>query len=128
MTTVTLSRAVLAAALDSVRFAVSSDPELPMLAGVLVDAEADGVTFVATDRYRMAIHREPAIVDGPATRVVAPVSWVDRLRDDPGRDEPVVLHLERVRIEQTHIQAERRERHPCLHKQREKRLSSSRRS
>ena len=68
MTTVTLSRAVLAAALDSVRFAVGSDPELPMLAGVLVDAEAGGVTFVATDRYRMALHREPATVDGPATR------------------------------------------------------------
>jgi hypothetical protein len=85
MTTVTLSRAVLAAALDSVRFAVGSEPELPMLAGVLVDAEAGGVTFVATDRYRMAIHREPATVDGPATRVIAPVSWVDRLRDHPGR-------------------------------------------
>jgi DNA-binding transcriptional MerR regulator len=99
MTTVTLSRAILAAALDSVRFAVGSDPELPMLAGVLVDAEADGVTFVATDRYRMAIHREPAAVDGPATRLIAPVSWVDRLRDHPGRDEPVILHLESVEIE-----------------------------
>jgi DNA polymerase-3 subunit beta len=99
MTTVTLSRAVLAAALDSVRFAVSSDPELPMLAGVLVDAETDGVTFVATDRYRMAIHREPATVDGPATRVIAPVSWVDQLSDHPGRDEAVTLHLQSAGIE-----------------------------
>ncbi|MEV0392140.1 MerR family DNA-binding transcriptional regulator [Polymorphospora rubra] len=101
MTTVTLSRAVLAAALDSVRFAVGSDPELPMLSGVLVDAEADGVTFVATDRHRMAVHREPATVDGPATRVIAPVSWVDRLRDHPGPgwDEPVILHLDSVEIE-----------------------------
>jgi len=99
MTTVTLSRAVLAAALASVRFAVCVDPELPMLAGVLVDAEADSVTFVATDRYRMAVHREPATVDGPATRVIAPVSWVDRLRDHAGRDEPVVLHLDSAQIE-----------------------------
>jgi DNA-binding transcriptional MerR regulator len=93
MTTVTLSRAVLAAALDSARFAVGSDPELPMLAGVLVDAEAGGVTFVASDRYRMAIHREPATVHGPAARAIFRVSCVDRLRDRPERDEPVVLRL-----------------------------------
>jgi len=75
MTTVPLSRAVLAAALDSVRFAVGSDPELPMLAGVLVDAEAGGVTFVATEpgvvvrcvleslalRYRWALDRLEAV-------------------------------------------------------------------
>ena len=99
MTTVTLSRADLAAALDSVRFAVGADPELPMLAGVLVDAEADGVTFVATDRHRMALHREPATVDGPPARVIAPVSWVDRLRDRPGRDELVSLRLDSAEIE-----------------------------
>jgi DNA-binding transcriptional MerR regulator len=99
MTTVTLSRAVLAAALYSVRFAVGSDPELPMLAGVLIDAEAGGVTFVATDRYRMAIHREPATVDGPAAQLILRVSCVDRLRDHPERDEPVVLHLGSAEIE-----------------------------
>jgi DNA polymerase-3 subunit beta len=98
MTTVTLSRTVLAVALDFVRFAVGSDPELPMLDGVLVDAAADGVTFVATDRYRMAVHREPATVDGPATRVIAPISWVDRLRDRRTPDEPVILHLDRAEI------------------------------
>ena len=54
-----------------------------MLAGVLVDAEPGGVTFVATDRFRMAIHREPANVDGPAKKVIAP-GWVDRLRDRLG--------------------------------------------
>jgi DNA-binding transcriptional MerR regulator len=101
MTTVALSSVTLSAALDSVRFAVGSDPELPMLAGVLIDAEAGGVTFVATDRYRMAIHREPATVDGPATRVIAPVSWIDRLRRHPERDESVILHLESAEIEAT---------------------------
>jgi DNA polymerase III sliding clamp (beta) subunit (PCNA family) len=72
-----------------------------MLAGVLVDADADadGVTFVATDRYRMAIHRVPATVDGPAVRVTAPVSWVDRLREHPERDEPVVLQVRPADIE-----------------------------
>ncbi|MDQ0846490.1 DNA-binding transcriptional MerR regulator [Streptomyces sp. V1I6] len=45
------------AALDAVRFAVGGDPELPMLGGVLLDAEGDAVSWVATDRYRMAIAR-----------------------------------------------------------------------
>lgn len=44
------SRAILAAALDYVRFAVRRNPELPVLTSVLVDAGADGVTFVATER------------------------------------------------------------------------------
>lgn len=98
MTTVTLSRSVLTAALDFVRFAVGSDPELPMITGILVDVEADGVTFVATDRHRMAIHREPAAVDGPATRVIAPVAWVDRIRHHAGPDAPVILHVKSEEI------------------------------
>jgi DNA polymerase-3 subunit beta len=99
MTTVTMSAAVLGAAFDSVRFAASADPELPMLAGVLVDAEAGAVTFVATDRFRMAIHRESADVDGPATKVIAPIGWVDRLRDRLASDEPVTLRLDSTMIE-----------------------------
>jgi len=93
MTTVTLSRGILAAALDSVRFAAGSDPELPMLAGVLVEAEPGAVTFVATDRFRMAIHRESADVDGGPARVIAPLDWVDRFRKHPDRDESITLYL-----------------------------------
>jgi DNA-binding transcriptional MerR regulator len=99
MTTVTLSRGILAAALDSVRFAAGSDPDLPMLAGVLVEAEPDAVTFVATDRFRMAIHRESADVDGGPARVIAPLDWVDRFREHPGRDEPITLQLANDTIE-----------------------------
>ena len=99
MTTVTLTAAVLAAAFDSVRFAASTDPELPMLAGVLVDAEPGAVTFVATDRFRMAIHRESADVDGPARALIAPTGWVDRLRDRLASDEPVTLRLDDTMIE-----------------------------
>jgi DNA polymerase-3 subunit beta len=99
MTTVTLSRSVLAAAFDAVRFAAGADPELPMLAGVLLDVEPGAVTFVATDRYRMALHREPATVDGEAIQVIAPLAWVDQLRDHGGGDEPVTLRLTSTTIE-----------------------------
>ncbi|WP_433134581.1 MerR family transcriptional regulator [Micromonospora sp. CA-240977] len=79
-TTLLLSPADLAAALDAVRFAVGVDPELPMLSGVLLDVEPDGVRLVATDRYRLALARATADVDGPPTRVFVPVDLVDRLR------------------------------------------------
>ncbi|GIF69497.1 hypothetical protein Ais01nite_75320 [Asanoa ishikariensis] len=98
MTTVTLSRAALIAALGDVRFAAGLDPELPMLSGVLVEVEADAVIFVATDRYRMAIHREPAAVDGAPKRVIAPLDWVDRLRAHE-KEEPITLHLDTETIE-----------------------------
>ncbi|MGW3888250.1 DNA polymerase III subunit beta family protein [Micromonospora chokoriensis] len=79
-TTVLLSPADLAAALDAVRFAVGADPELPMLSGVLLDVESDGVRLVATDRYRLALARARADVDGPPVRVFAPVDLVDQIR------------------------------------------------
>jgi DNA polymerase III sliding clamp (beta) subunit (PCNA family) len=69
-----------------------------MLSGVLLDVEADAVTFVATDRYRIAIHREPAAVNGPDAQVIAPVSWVDRLRDHAESSEPVLLSWDGAQI------------------------------
>ncbi|MEU8285588.1 MerR family transcriptional regulator [Micromonospora sp. NPDC048905] len=79
-TTLLLSPTDLAAALDAVRFAVGVDPELPMLSGVLLDVEPDGVRLVATDRYRLALARATADVDGPRARVFVPVALVDDLR------------------------------------------------
>ncbi|MET7821582.1 MerR family transcriptional regulator [Micromonospora zamorensis] len=79
-TTLLLSPADLAAALDAVRFAVGADPEVPMLCGVLLDVEPDGVRLVATDRYRLALARSRADVDGPPVRVFVPVALVDQLR------------------------------------------------
>jgi DNA polymerase III subunit beta len=82
MTRVTVSGTDLAAAIDAVRFAVSHDPELPALSGVLIEVEAAAVRLVATDRYRLAFCEVPvAAVDGPHTRAVAPASFVDRTRD-----------------------------------------------
>ncbi|WP_091614722.1 MerR family transcriptional regulator [Micromonospora mirobrigensis] len=75
-----LSRADLAAAVDAVRFAVGADPELPAMAGVLLDVEPDGVRLAATDRHRLAIARVGAEVTGPPVRFLVPVAAVDELR------------------------------------------------
>ncbi|PWR05046.1 MerR family transcriptional regulator [Micromonospora acroterricola] len=79
-TTLLLSPAELAAAVDAVRFAVGADTEFPVLSGVLFDVEPDAVRLVATDRHRLALARAGATVDGPPVRVLVAVDLVDRLR------------------------------------------------
>ncbi|MEU3454237.1 MerR family transcriptional regulator [Micromonospora sp. NPDC006766] len=79
-TRLVLNRADLSAAVDAVRFAVGTDPELPVLAGVLVEVEPDGVRLVATDRHRLAVARAAGKVDGPAVRALLPTDAVDELR------------------------------------------------
>jgi DNA-binding transcriptional MerR regulator len=80
-TRLTLAAAELAAALDSVRFAVSTDPELPMLGGVLFDLEGGSLRVVATDRYRMALSGAAATgFDGPSVQVIVPAPLVDAMR------------------------------------------------
>jgi DNA polymerase III sliding clamp (beta) subunit (PCNA family) len=80
-TRVTLASADLAAALDSVRFAVSNDPELPALGGVLLEVEDAALRLVATDRYRLAasearVHN----VVGPRVSMIAPAGLLDHAR------------------------------------------------
>lgn len=79
-TRVTVAAAELATALDAVRFAVSTDPTLPVLGGVLVAAAAQELEAVATDRYRLAVGRATAAVAGPPVRAVAPADFVDEVR------------------------------------------------
>lgn len=79
-TRVTVTATALAAALDAVRFAASSDPALPVLQGVLTSVTADGLEFVATDRFRLAVARATAAVDGPPARAVAPTTFIDGVR------------------------------------------------
>lgn len=77
----TVSAPELAAALDAVRFAAGTDPELPMLQGVLFDIDGDALHVVATDRYRMAVARVgTAGHDGPGARVIVPSPLVDAMR------------------------------------------------
>lgn len=71
----------LAAALDTVRFAVSTDPELPMLGGVLFDIEDGSLRTVATDRYRMAVAQAQVAGHGEGrVQVVVPTALVDAMR------------------------------------------------
>ncbi|MGR6321407.1 MerR family transcriptional regulator [Micromonospora soli] len=79
-TRLVLSRVDLAAAVDAVRFAVGTDPDLPVLAGVLLDVEPDGVRLVATDRHRLAVARVTGKIDGSAVRALLPVDAVDAVR------------------------------------------------
>jgi DNA-binding transcriptional MerR regulator len=80
-TTATVRAADLAGALNAVRFAVGSDPELPMLAGVLVELAPDAVRLVATDRFRLAVAAAPCVAAaGQAVRAIAPTPLVDRVR------------------------------------------------
>jgi DNA polymerase-3 subunit beta len=56
---VTLDAAELSAALKQVVPAASGDDARPILTGVLVSAEADGLRMVATDSYRLAVRDLP---------------------------------------------------------------------
>ncbi|MGB3697912.1 MAG: MerR family transcriptional regulator [Gordonia sp. (in: high G+C Gram-positive bacteria)] len=49
-----LSGPVLAAAVDQVLVTTTHDPEVPVLAGVRLEAEPDAISLTATDRYRLA--------------------------------------------------------------------------
>jgi DNA polymerase-3 subunit beta len=93
MTRITLPTAALAAALDAVRFAACTDPELPVLGGVLFETEPTALTVVATDRYRLAVAEAVAAVTGAPARLVAPLPFVDELRALLTRDGPAVLSL-----------------------------------
>ncbi|WP_189948272.1 DNA polymerase III subunit beta family protein [Streptomyces alanosinicus] len=79
----------LAAALDTVRFAASTDPELPMLGGVLFDLEGESLHVVATDRYRMAVaHAGIAGHEGSRVQFIVPTPLADAMRallDSEGR-------------------------------------------
>lgn len=79
MTTFTVPAAALSDALRAVRFAVGTDPEIPVLGGVLLDVGADAVTVVATDRYRLAVSSVPC--GGAPVAAVVPAAFADRLAD-----------------------------------------------
>lgn len=71
----------LAAALDAVRFAASTDPELPMLGGVLFDIQGESLHAVATDRYRMAVAQARGTSNGaPRAQIIVPSSLADAMR------------------------------------------------
>ncbi|MEU9097419.1 MerR family transcriptional regulator [Streptomyces sp. NPDC048361] len=95
----TLPAPELAAALDAVRFAASTDTELPMLGGVLFDVEGDGLHLVATDRYRMAVAQASTTGHGGhRTQTVVPLPLVDAMRALLAGEAPVHLTLDGDRV------------------------------
>ncbi len=78
--TAALPASDLAAALDAVRFAVSADPDLPALGGVLVEVGDGAVRLVATDRYRLAVADAGGTVTEPEAAVLVPAAFLDGVR------------------------------------------------
>ncbi|MEO6702070.1 MAG: MerR family transcriptional regulator [Jatrophihabitantaceae bacterium] len=69
-------------AVAEVRFAASTNPELPMLCGVLLDLDTDqpALRLVASDRYRLAVSTvEPDTATGHSLAVLAPTAVIDAL-------------------------------------------------
>jgi DNA polymerase-3 subunit beta len=80
MTHMNVLGADLISALASVRFAVSNDPELPALNGVLFDFDGSVLRLVASDRHRLAVATVPARDQhGAATQLIAPAALCDLL-------------------------------------------------
>jgi DNA polymerase-3 subunit beta len=81
-------------ALTDVRFAVSADPELPMLGGVLLDylASSELLRVVATDRYRLATSAISVSPTDDSLSLLIPVTVVDELLQSLG-DGTVTLSV-----------------------------------
>jgi DNA polymerase-3 subunit beta len=73
MTRLMINGADLDAAVAAVRFAVSADPELPALTGILLDFDGTVLRLVATDRFRLAVATVPVRgQDGPPAQALVP--------------------------------------------------------
>jgi DNA-binding transcriptional MerR regulator len=95
----TIASAELAAALDAVRFAVSTDPELPTLRGVLFDIDGEDLHVVATDRYRLAVARAGTAGHGAGrVQVVVPAPLTDAVRALLDGEETVRFSVDGDRV------------------------------
>lgn len=94
-----LSGPALAAALDAVRFAAGTDPELPVLGGIHFDAEDGSLHVVATDRYRMAVARiDAGGHEGPRYRMTVPLPLADAMRALLDGEDEVRLAVDGDRV------------------------------
>ncbi len=91
---VTLATADLAAALKQVVPAASGDDARPILTGVLMTAEADGLRLVATDSYRLAVRDLPGTtVLAEGQHVLVPSRALAELGRALGSSETLTLRL-----------------------------------
>ncbi len=93
MTVVRTTAAELAAALRAVRYAVGTDPELPMLTGVLLDVDDATARFAATDRYRLAVSTVTGAEVTGELSVLLPVDLVDDVLAARGDDGPASIQV-----------------------------------
>lgn len=93
-TPVSLPSSVLSAALKQVVTAASSDDSRPILTGVLLAAEADGVRLVATDSYRLSMRDLPGTsVLSEGQTVLIPSKALKELDRILGHGEEVEVRL-----------------------------------
>ena len=92
---ITTSAGELGTALRSVRYAAGTDPELPMLLGVLLDVAEDGVRLAASDRYRLAVATlAGAEMTGPPVSAIAPLALIDELLSVLDGAGPVTISVD----------------------------------
>ncbi len=91
---VTLNAADLSAALKQVVKAASSDDSRPILTGVLLAAEGEGLRLVSTDSYRLAVRDLPgtSVLSGDQS-VLVPSRALAELNRVFGEHETVALRL-----------------------------------
>jgi DNA polymerase III subunit beta len=91
---VTLNAAAFGDALRQVVRAASTDEARPILTGVLLAAENDGLRLVATDSYRLAVRDLPGVsVLGADQKVLVPGRALNELQRLLGAGDEVVLRL-----------------------------------
>jgi DNA polymerase-3 subunit beta len=91
---VTLNAAAFGEALRQVVRAASTDEARPILTGVLLAAENDGLRLVATDSYRLAVRDLPGVsVLGADQKVLVPGRALNELQRLLGGGGEVVLRL-----------------------------------
>ncbi|MGD9999568.1 MAG: DNA polymerase III subunit beta, partial [Ilumatobacteraceae bacterium] len=91
---VTLDAAAFGEALRQVVRAASTDEARPILTGVLLTAENDGLRLVATDSYRLAVRDLPGVsVLGADQRVLVPGRALSELQRVLGMGTELVLRL-----------------------------------
>jgi DNA-binding transcriptional MerR regulator len=89
---ITTTAGELGTALRAVRYAVGTDPDLPMLTGVLLDVDATAARLAASDRYRLAVSTlAGAGLAGPPVSALVPVALVDDLLTVLGGNGPVTI-------------------------------------
>jgi len=93
-TTLTLPAADLRRAIDNTVYACSTDPNRPILTGMLLSIE-DGILYcVATDTYRMPVYSIPAPQDTPEMATIIPAAAMRSIAHALPGDGNVTLLLD----------------------------------